>query len=384
MKKVTSINIVRPYLPALEEISGQFQECLRTGMVTNNSCYVRSFEERLHTLLGSELLPVAHNNGEMALYNLILAWKAKLGFGPHESFDVLVPSFTFSGTVNAIVACNLRPIFCDIDETLTLDVTKIGKVPRNGRMIVAVSVYGNVPNIPLLKEFSNRNRCTLIFDNAPAFGSTYNKQPLQSYQIEEIYSFHATKIVSCMEGGAAITNDEDVRKALMCLRDFGQYEKERGDVRFCGLNSKMQEISAIVGLANLDRIETIIEKRKKVIHEYRLFFRDLEERGRVKLMQVREEVFCPYLYFPVILKDDRTVKRFILHMNEHSIAVRRYYTAVHDLTFYKGKYPVRDLAVTEGIKDRIVAIPLHTEMNDEEIAYLFKTISVFFQHEEHI
>ena len=111
------INIVRPFLPQLEEIKNEFETILNNGMVTNNSIYVQTFEETLQEHFSSALTPVVFNNGEMALYNLIQAWKLKLGYNNHESFDVLVPSFTFSGTINAIILNNLRPIFCDIDET---------------------------------------------------------------------------------------------------------------------------------------------------------------------------------------------------------------------------------------------------------------------------
>src|SRR5262245_12869112 len=97
------INIVRPFMPKLEEIQEAFARCLTSGLVTNNSPHARSFEEALHNYFGCPIRPSANCNGEMALYHLIQAWKAKLGYGPHDSFEVLVPSFTFSGTINAIV-----------------------------------------------------------------------------------------------------------------------------------------------------------------------------------------------------------------------------------------------------------------------------------------
>src|SRR5690348_11787133 len=111
-----NINIVKPFLPSIEEISVEFGECLKSGLVTNNSPYVRSFEEKLQTFFGARLKPAVFCNGEMALYHLIQAWKIKMGYSAHDTFEVLVPSFTFSGTVNAIVMNNLKPVFCDVDE----------------------------------------------------------------------------------------------------------------------------------------------------------------------------------------------------------------------------------------------------------------------------
>ena len=110
------INIVKPFLPSLDEISEEFSKSLDSGLVTNNSPNVRMFEDKLQDFLGSKIKPTVYCNGEMGLYHLIQAWKIKMGYNPHESFEVLVPSFTFSGTINAIVTNNLKPVFCDVDD----------------------------------------------------------------------------------------------------------------------------------------------------------------------------------------------------------------------------------------------------------------------------
>ena len=113
-------------MPELSELKSDFDKCLSSGLVTNNSEHVRRFEEKLQQYFGCSIRPSVNCNGEMALYHLVQAWKAKLGYGPHDSFEVLVPSFTFSGTINAFVTNNLKPVFCDVDEGLVLDLTKSG------------------------------------------------------------------------------------------------------------------------------------------------------------------------------------------------------------------------------------------------------------------
>ena len=107
------LNIVRPFMPELAEFQEDFAQCLKSGLVTNNSPHVRSFEEKLHAYFGSSIKPSINCNGELALYHLLQAWKHKLGYGPHDSFEVLVPSFTFSGTINALVTNNLRFFLCN-------------------------------------------------------------------------------------------------------------------------------------------------------------------------------------------------------------------------------------------------------------------------------
>lgn len=370
------INIVKPFLPNIAEIQDDFSQCLETGMVTNNSQHVRNYEKFLQEHFHSSLPPVCFCNGELALFSLIQARKAVMGYDVHDSFEVLVPSFTFSGTVNALLMNNLKPVFCDVDDTLTLDVKKLGKPGEQVKMILPVGVYGNLPDIEGIMAYAKAHGLALLFDNAPAFGAKYKGHAPAHYGIDEIYSFHATKIYNCMEGGAALTQDEQMYAYLNRLRDFGQYEKSIGDVDIPGLNAKMQEISAIVGISNLEKIDEILTKREKNIVQYQTFFSGLQEKGLLKNMRIRDEVFCPYLYFPIMLNDDATP--FIEHMSEHEIAVRRYYTCVHTLKLYKDKYKTLDLSFTDSIKNRIVALPIHTIMEQDEIAHLFDAVSKYF------
>ena len=389
------INIVKPILPNIDAVSPEFAKSLESGLVTNNSKHVVEFEKNLQHFLSSKLSPVCYCNGEMALFSLLQAWKNKLGYGPYDSFDVLVPSFTFSGTLNAIVMNNLKPVFCDVNETLTLDIKKIKHVDEKIKFIVAVSVYGNLPDIEEIGRFAEQHGLVFILDNAPGFGSKYNDKFPNQYGFSEIYSFHATKIYNSMEGGAAIVNDSEIHAYLQRIRDFGQFEKLRGDVDIPGLNSKMMEISAIVGKSNLNDFDNIISKRQKTIDLYKSFFNQLEHEGYLTNMQIRSNVYCVYLYYPIILYEDAA--DFVEFMAQNNIACRRYYTAVHDLRFYKNKFFCHarlscdcrnyfceeqiGLEYTNSIKDRIVSLPLHTEMSDNEINYLFEKITLYFKNE---
>src|SRR5205823_6190249 len=154
------------------------------------------------------------------------------------------------------------------------------------------------------------------------------------------------------------------------------YEKARGDVSLPGLNSKMQEVSALVGLKNLSRIDFILASRNRQIRRYREFFGACEAKGLLKNMVVRDHVTWTYLYYPIILGMDAA--DFVSHMQSHGIAVRRYYTAVDSLQYYRDKYRELNLDFTNSIKDKIVSLPIHTIMSDEEVDYLFKIASQYF------
>lgn len=371
-----NINIVRPFMPDLAEIASDFAQCLSSGLVTNNSPHVRQFEDKLQAFFGSAIKPSVNCNGELALYHLIQAWKQKLGCSPHDSFEVLVPSFTFSGTINALVTNNLKPVFCDVDEGLVLDLAKARVDSPDVRMILPVGAYGNLVDLEHLGAIATEHNLAVILDNAPAFGSRFKGRFPCTYGFSEMISFHATKIFNSMEGGANIVSDPEIDDLLRRLRDFGQYEKTRGDVDVPGLNSKMTEVCALVGLRNLEKVDFILSSRARNAARYIEYFSSLEARGLLRQMKVSPHVTCPYLYFPIILNEEAT--RFVAHMQTHSVAVRRYYTANHDLKFYRGRYREQDLSFTNQIKDNIVSLPIHTVMSDEEIDHLFTAVGSYF------
>jgi dTDP-4-amino-4,6-dideoxygalactose transaminase len=370
------INIVKPFMPDLSEIADDFAKCLSTGLVTNNSPHVRLFEDKLQEFYGCSIKPSVNCNGELALYHLIQAWKYKMGVGPHESFEVLVPSFTFSGTINALVTNNLKPVFCDVDETLVLDIEKALVDSPEVRMILPVGAYGNIVNLERLQQIAQEKNLAVILDNAPAFGTKFKGKHAHEYGFSEMISFHATKIFNSMEGGCNIVNDPEIDDLLRRLRDFGQYEKVRGDVDVPGLNSKMTEVCALVGLRNLAKADFIISSRLANAARYVEFFGGLEKQGQLRTMKVLPEMVCPYLYFPIILNEEAT--DFVNYMQAKGIAVRRYYTANHALKFYKGRYREQDLSFTNAIKDNLVSLPLHTVMTEEELDYLFSTVQAWF------
>ncbi len=364
-------------MPDLAELQQDFEECLRSGMVTNNSGHVRRFEDQLQKYFGCAIKPSVNCNGEMALYHLIQAWKAKLGYGPHDSFEVLVPSFTFSGTINAIVTNNLKPVFCDVDDGLILDLEKAVVDSPDIKMVVAVGAYGNLVNLEELRRFAEASNLIVILDNAPAFGAKFKGKFSCAYGFSETLSFHATKVFNSMEGGGNIVNDPEIADYLARLRDFGQFEKSRGDIDMPGLNSKMTEICALVGLRNLAKIDYILTARAQNTARYEQFFGELEAQGLLRRMQVSPEVTCPYLYFPIVLNEEAS--EFVRYMQTKNISVRRYYTATHDLKFYRGRYRQQDLSFTNRVKESVVSLPLHTIMTVEEMDYLFDSIGAYFK-----
>lgn len=382
------LNIVRPDLPDIKNIQKNFKKILQNGLVTNNQKNVVEFELRLKKYLKSKFTPILFTNGEMALFHLIQAWKFKLNI--KKKCYAYVPSFTFSGTINALILNNIEPIFCDINDNFLIDLNKI-KIKKDVKFLIAVSVYGNIPNLNLLKKINKKITC--ILDSAPAFGSRFKKKFACQFGIDEIYSFHATKILTSMEGGCAISSCPEINEYLKKLRDFGQFEKTIGNVDIPGLNSKMQEISAIVGNYNLKRFNNNLNKRKVLIRNFRKFFLKLEKKNYIKNMKVNKNVFCIYSYYPILVLCGK-VDEFQLFMKKKGIATRRYYTAVHSLKYYKNKFKCaffnkcgcnqicKELGLknTTFVSNKVVALPIFNNMRKKEMNYIFKNVNNYFQN----
>ena len=380
------INIVRPIHPPLNKIRHSFENILGNGLVTNNGKNVQRFEKNLQRYLNSKYSPVVFCNGQMAFFNLLQAWRFKLNLKPQEKIYAIVPSFTWSGTINSLIVNNIEPIFCDIDETLTIDIEKVKKnfnklkkIKKKIRFIILVSNYGNIPDVKNLKIFLKEKKIIPLFDSAPAFGSTFKKKFINNFGIDEMFSFHATKVLSSMEGGCVISNHKDIINNLKYLRDFGQFEKSIGNIKLPGLNSKMQEISAIVGNENLKNFQKNLKKRTLILNQYKKFFSNFEKKGVLSTMKINPDVFCVHSYFPILL--NKNIESFKNYLKSNKINFRKYYSAVHTLNYYKKQKIQKNIGLhfTNSIKNKVIALPIFSDMTKNELNYFLGKIENFLK-----
>ena len=195
MSKI-KINIVRPILPDIKDIKDDFSDCLKSGIVTNNGINVKKFEKNLKLHFNSKYNPVTFCNGQLAFYALLQAWKYKLKIKNFEKVYAIIPSFTWSGTINSLILSNIEPIFCDINDTLTADlesidlnVKKFRKIRKKIKFFISISNYGNIPDLKKIKSFCKENKLIPLVDSAAAFGSTFKEKYPINYGFDEIYSF---------------------------------------------------------------------------------------------------------------------------------------------------------------------------------------------------
>jgi len=359
------LNIVRPLFPKTEDFIHEFENLLQTGQVTNNSPWVQEFEKELAKYIGVKYC-AAIVNGEMALLLLLHALNLR--------GSVAVPSYTFSGTVHALVWNNLEPVFVDIEsDTLTVDPKDLQtKIRPDTSAIVAVPIYGNPCNNFELEKIAGKYGLKLLYDSAPALGSEYDGKKLGNFGAAECFSFHATKVFSTMEGGAVVTNDEQLYQKICLLRNFGQHaESNCSDF---GLNGKMTEICALIGIKNLPKLDSWVKRRNELVS---YFSKEIGKVPGIGMQKVRDNSVSNHLYlFVSVNPDEYGMNRdeLIVKFEKEGVIARRFFcNPVHKMECYN-KYSQLALPNTKHASQNGLSLPLYSDMSFEEMYRIIEVI----------
>ena len=353
------LNIVRPVLPDLSTFEADFRAALQSGQVTNNSKHVVEFEQRIAEYLGVRHV-LAFCNGEAAL-TIMLNVDALEG-------EIIVPSYTFSGTVHAAIWNNLRPVFADIDRrTFTIDPASVeARIGPKTAAIMAAPVYGNACDNDALQEIADRRGIPLYYDSASGFGCTWQGKRLGGFGRAEIFSFHATKVFATMEGGALTTGDPAFYETARQLRSFGQAGLV--DCASAGINGKMMEVAALVGLRSLDTYDQVVAHRAAITAEYE---RRLAAVPGLAVQHVRPGNLSTRLYMAFVvdaevygLTADETAEALKL---ENIVGRRFLDPPVHRMSYYRKRFGDVSLPVTEAVASNAVALPLYSDMTMAEM-----------------
>jgi dTDP-4-amino-4,6-dideoxygalactose transaminase len=353
-------NIVRPVLPELSTFEADFRTALRSGQVTNNSRFVVEFEQRMAAYLGVPHA-LAFCNGEAAL-TIMLNVNGLEG-------EIVVPSYTFSGTVHAAIWNNLTPVFADIDRrTFTIDPASVeARIGPKTAAILAAPVYGNACDNDALQAIADRRGIPLYYDSASGFGCTYRGRRLGGFGRAEIFSFHATKVFATMEGGALTTVDPAFAEKVRQLRSFGQAGLV--DCATAGINGKMMEVAALVGMRMLDTFDDVIAHRLSIADEY---VRRLSVIPGLTVQQVPAGNLSTRLYMAIVVNREvfgLTADEIVEALRAENIVGRRFLDPpVHRMSYYRQRFGEVSLPVTEFIAANAVALPLYSDMTMDEVA----------------
>ena len=352
------INVTKPSLPDLKEYVTFLKKLWKTKWITNNGEYVLQLEQKLETFLGVKDL-VLVSNGTMALH---LALKSLSLRG-----EVITTPYTFISTTNAILWEGLKPVFADIDHaTFNIDPEEVKKkITKKTSAILAVHVYGNPCQTDELKELANENKIALIFDGAHSFGVKHKNRSIFSYGDISTLSFHATKIFNTIEGGAIVTNRKLAQK-IRWMSDHGI--KSEVKVTGVGINAKMNEFQAAMGLCNLKRVKAEIELRKRL---YNLYKARLSRCGEIEFQKIVSSKYN-YSYMPVLFKNIKIREKVRRKLLENGINARRYFypLATHNANSRLGTKPLvkkYHLDQALNVSERVLCLPLYPDLPKEDV-----------------
>ncbi len=345
------INVTKTFFPPLEAYQEQLQRIWNNQWLTNRGELVLELEEKLKNYLSVDHILVT-NNGTIPIQ---IALKL-LGKGG----EIITTPFSYVATSAAIVWEHCTPVFVDIHpEYLTIDETKIeAAITDKTTAILATHVFGNPCHVEAIEAIAKKYNLKVIYDAAHAFGVTYNGTAIFEYGDVSTCSFHATKLFHTGEGGALFAKDPKLQHQLFYSHNFGH----DGPLAFHGLgiNGKISELHAAMGLAVLPYMETILAERKKVVD----FYNQNLDVTKVQTLKIRENTQWNYSYYPIILKDEATLLGVQKALNEVQIFPRRYfYPSLNTIPYVDSV----SMSISESIASRILCLPLYVELQQNDI-----------------
>lgn len=356
-----NVYVTRPNLPTKRELNPLITEMLSNQWVTNFGNFHKEFEEKIKGLLKVKYA-VLCCNGTVALFLLLKALNLK--------GKVITTPFTFPATVHSIFMAGLEPLFCDInphDYTIDAESVKIN-ITNDTSCILGVNVFGNTCDIENLNVIGKKFGIPVIYDSAHAFLCRYKNKPVGGFGDAEMFSFHATKLFTTIEGGAITTNDEHLYIKLRQLINFGIKNEE--SVVGIGLNGKMSEINAIFGLLSLKKINKIIGKLKDLSESYNDCLSGIPG---IKFQKIRKDCQINHQYMPVeIIPEEFGLNRNTLHLvlKKDNIFTRKYfYPSAHQYECYKDFHFTKNVQLpnTETVASQILCLPIYADLKTEEV-----------------
>lgn len=355
------ITVTKPFLPPLEEYSRYLNAIWERNWLTNNGPCVQQLEKELKDFLRVKHLLFV-NNGTIALQ---IAIKALAPQG-----EIITTPFSYVATTNSILWEGCKPVFADIKNTdFNIDPEKIiPLINKHTTAILATHVYGNPCDTEAIEKIAKQYKLKAIYDGAHAFGARYHNRSLLSYGDVSTCSFHATKLFHTIEGGAIITNDDELAEKMMLYRQFGHM----GDDYFSiGINGKNSELHAAMGLCILPMINGLISDRKKTAERYNTLLKELS----LQKPQALQGSAYNYGYYPVVFNSEEQLLKVRSFLQVNNINTRRYFfPSLNELPQYKGE----SCPVSESVSKRVLALPMFYQVAENDVTLICDCIKKCF------
>ena len=374
MKKIQMVDLKGQYEGIKNEVNTGMQEILEETSFINGP-HVHAFQKELEEYLGvKNVIPCANGTDALQI--------AMMGLGLKPGDEVITADFTFAATVEVIALLQLTPVLVDVDpKTFNIDPEEVKKaITPNTKAIVPVHLFGQTADMDAIMEIAREHDLYVIEDNAQAIGANYHSKENGTSKAGTIghvaaTSFFPSKNLGCYgDGGAIFTNDDELAHTIRGIVNHGMYERYHHDV--VGVNSRLDSFQAAVLRAKLKRLDLYNEARKEAALRYSDAFRDNEH----IVTPYREDDCDTHVFHQYTLKI-KNGKRDALakHLQEKGIPFGIYYPIpLHRQKAYlDDRYNEKDFSVTNKLVEEVISLPMHTELDEEQIQYISKTIIDF-------
>lgn len=362
------LHVGRPNIGDRKELYRRLDDILDRKWLTNDGPFVQELERKVAQFLGVANCVAVCN----ATLGLQLVAKALDITG-----EVIMPAFTFVATAHAFKWLGLRPVFADIEsDSHTIDVTTLEKLinPKTAA-IVGVHTWGRPCKVSELEDVARTRNLKLVYDASHAFGCSFEKAFVGRFGDAEVFSLHATKVINSFEGGLITTGDDSLADRLRNMRNFGFSGMDR--VEALGINAKMNEFSAAVGITGLDSFPEIVDRNRENYESYKA---GLANVSGIRLRRIESDEMHNYQYIVLEMEEQTFVLRDYLvdALHAENILARRYfYPGCHRSEPYLGENMATDgLPVTEAVADRVIVLPTGCQVSIDDIATICSIIGL--------
>jgi dTDP-4-amino-4,6-dideoxygalactose transaminase len=350
------IYVTRPSLPPIEEFIPYLQNIWTSGQITNSGPYHQQLERELCSYLGVDNISL-FANGTIALITALQSLQI--------TGEVITTPFSFVATSHALRWNGIKPIFVDIDpSTFNLDPSKIeAAITSDTTAIMPVHCYGQSCDVEAIEKIAKKYKLKVIYDAAHAFGVKFHSESLLKHGDLSVVSFHATKVFNTFEGGAIICPNEETKKSIDQLKNFGFVDEIT--VVTAGINGKMSEFNCALGILQLKYVDGEILKRKIIDSLYRETLASI--RG-IEVPKISPDDTSNHSYFPVLVKSTYPLKRDELfhRLREHEIYARRYFfPLISEFPMYSGlaSSNANNLPVATQVSHEILCLPIYPSLD---------------------
>jgi len=354
------IFVTQPHLPPLEDLFPLLQQIWESRVLTNNGPLHQQLEIALCNYLGVSNISL-FCNGTIALITALNALRI--------TGEVITTPYSFVATSHALLWNNLKPVFVDIEpNTFNIDPYKIeSAITERTTAILPMHCYGVPCNVDAIESIAKNYNLKVIYDAAHAFGVNCHCGSILNHGDLSVLSFHATKVFNTLEGGAIVCHDNDIKKEIDRLKNFG-FSNET-EISAMGINGKMNEIQAAIGLLQLESIDRAIDERSVIAKKYRSHIKSI--RG-LHCVPLPSSLRYNHAYFPILVDKDYPLSRDELYqkLKHNSIFARRYFhPLISDFDIYYDSLSTTNdfFPVASSVSQRILCLPIYPSLDDNSL-----------------